>query len=67
MKSKMRFSSLFKRAERWAAPEPARIPSGAEAGLEQASGLLMPAEEMRRVPHRGLQGRPTYSLDEGRA
>ncbi len=53
------------RAERRAAPKPARVPSGAEPGQEQSSGLFMPGEEPGRKTRRGLQGRPTYSSDEG--
>lgn len=53
------------RAERWAAPESARIPSGAEAGHGESSGLAVPAEEQRPWLLRGLRGRPAYSTDEG--
>ena len=53
------------RAERWAAPEPARIPLGAEAGHGESSGLAVPAEEQQHRLLRGLQGRPAYSTDEG--
>ena len=53
------------RAERRAAPKPARIPSGAEPGREQSSGLFAPGEGLGRLAQRGLQGRPTYSSDEG--
>jgi hypothetical protein len=53
------------RAKRRPAPKPARIPSGAEAGYGESSGLAMPAEEQQLWLLRGLQGRPTYALDEG--
>ena len=55
----------MRRAERWAAPELARIPLGAEAGHRQSSGLAMPAEEPQPALRRGLQGGPTYPSDEG--
>lgn len=51
--------------ERWAAPEPARVPSGAEAGHEAPSGRLVPAEGLRPMPQRGLQDRPPYPVAEG--
>jgi hypothetical protein len=53
------------RAVRRAAPKPARIPSRAEAGHGESSGLAVPAEEQQRLLLRGLQGRPMYSSDEG--
>ncbi len=53
------------RTERRAAPKPGHIPSGAEAGLGESCGLAVPTEEPQRKLRRGLQGRPTYSLDEG--
>ncbi len=53
------------RAERRAAPKPARIPSGAEPGREQSGGLFTPGEGLCRQVQRGLQGRSTYPSDEG--
>jgi len=53
------------RAERRAAPKLARIPLGAEAGLVKPGGLHSPAEGLRHLPLRGLQGRSTYSATEG--
>ena len=53
------------RAERRAAPKPARIPAGAEPGHEQSGGLFMPGEELGLPAQRGLQGWPTYPSDEG--
>jgi len=58
-------TSLLLRVERRAAPKPARVPLGAEAGLEQSCGLFMPAEGLGLLAQRGLQDRPTYSSDEG--
>ncbi len=55
----------MRRAERRAAPKPARIPSGAEPGREQSCGLFTPGEELGLLARRGLQGRPTYSSGEG--
>ncbi len=57
---------MTSRAERRAAPKPARIPSGAEPGREQSSGLFTPGEGLALPAQRGLQDRPTYSSDEGR-
>jgi hypothetical protein len=37
----------------------------AEAGYGESCGLAMPAEEQQLWLLRGLQGRPTYALDEG--
>ena len=45
--------------------KPARIPSGAEPGHEQSSGLFVPGEGLGHQAQRGLQGRPVYSPDEG--
>jgi hypothetical protein len=53
------------RAERRAAPKPARIPSGAERGRGQSCGLASPGEGPGRKARRGLQGRPTYSPAKG--
>jgi hypothetical protein len=53
------------RAERRAAPKPARIPSGAEPGREQSGGLFSPGEGRGLLARRGLQGRTTYPSDEG--
>ena len=53
------------RAERRAAPKPARAPSGAEPGHEQPGGLFVLGEEQGLPALRGLQGRPTYPSDEG--
>ena len=53
------------RAERRAAPKPARVPSGAEPGHGQSSGLAVPGEGLDCKAQRGLQGRPTYPSDEG--
>ena len=58
-------SLAWPRAERRAAPKPARIPAGAEAGHGESSGLAVPAEGPQQGRRRGLQGRPTYSSDEG--
>ena len=55
------------RAERRAAPKPARIPAGAEAGHGESCGLAVPAEEPQHWLRRGLQGRQTYSFAEGQA
>ena len=58
-------------AERWAAPEPALVPSGAEPGHMAPGGRHVPAEELRHCPQRGLQDRlglPAFSgarLGEG--
>jgi hypothetical protein len=54
-----------RRAERRAAPKPARIPSGAEAGHSKSCGLAVPAEEQQLSLLRGLQGRTAYSPNEG--
>ena len=48
-----------------AQPKPARVPSGAEPGREQSSGLFMPGEGLGRMDQRGLQDRPMYPSDEG--
>ena len=53
------------RAERRAAPKPARVPLGAEPGHEQSGGLFVPGEGPGRLARRGLQDRPAYSPDEG--
>jgi hypothetical protein len=53
------------RAERRAAPKPARIPTGAEPGREQSSGLFTPGEGLGLPAQCGLQDRATYSLAEG--
>ena len=82
-------SLCMRRAERRAAPKPARasretqlalrpsksaqadleprpsFPSGAEPGHEQPGGLFVPGEGQGLPALRGLQGRPTYSSDEG--
>jgi len=51
-----------------AGPLPSRpaIPSGAEPGRDQSSGLITPGEGLCRQAQRGLQGRPRYPSDEGR-
>ena len=46
-------------------PKPGRVPSGAEPGHCQSSGLVMPGEELGLLAKCGLQGRPTYPSDEG--
>ena len=53
------------RAERRAAPSRPAIPSGAEPGLGQSSGLPMPGEGQVHQDQRGLQGRLAYPPDEG--
>jgi hypothetical protein len=53
------------RSERRAAPKPDRIPAGAEARHGESCGLALPAEGPEHWLRRGLQGRPTYALDEG--
>jgi hypothetical protein len=53
------------RAERRVAPQPARLPSGAEAGHGESCGLAVPAEETQHLLRRGLQGWPTYASDKG--
>jgi hypothetical protein len=53
------------RAERRAAPKPARVPLGAEPGREQPSGLITPGEGLGHLAQRGLQDRPMYSSEEG--
>ena len=55
------------RAERRAAPKPARIPSGAESGRGQSGGLSSSGEGPGREDRRGLQGRSTYPSNEGRS
>ena len=52
-----------------AGPLPSRpaIPSGAESGREQSSGLIAPDEGLCRQARRGLQGRPAYPSDEGQS
>ena len=57
--------SSAKRAERRAAPKPARIPSGAEPGHKASGGRLVLGEGLGRLAQRGLQGRRTYPFDEG--
>jgi hypothetical protein len=54
-----------RRAERRAAPKPARVPLGAEPGREQSSGLFTPGEGLGLLAQRGLQGRPMYPSGEG--
>ena len=63
----MMYRSLTRRvrAERRAAPKPARVPPGAEPGREQPCGLIAPGEGLGRPAQRGLQDRPTYSSGEG--
>ena len=46
-------------------PKQAAIPSGAEAGHRLSSGQPVPAEGLRQLPQRGLQGRTMYSSTEG--
>ena len=46
-------------------PKPAYIPSGAEPGQAQPSGLRLPGQGPGQPARRGLQGRPTYPSDEG--
>jgi hypothetical protein len=53
------------RAEHRAAPEPARIPSGAEPGHGQSLRTGRAWRGAGPQARRGLQGRPTYSSDEG--
>lgn len=53
------------RAERRAAPSRPAIPSGAEIGHKQSCGLFVPIEGSGLLARCGLQGRPTYSSDEG--
>ena len=53
------------RAERRAAPSRPAIPSGAEPGQSQSSGLRLPGEGPRRQARRGQQGRPTSPSAEG--
>jgi|GEM_PF-4123131 len=50
-----------------AASRPCRpaVPSVAEPGREQSSGLFAPGDELGRKAERGLQDRPTYPSDEG--
>jgi hypothetical protein len=48
-----------------AQPKPARVPSGAEPGREQSSGLFTPGEGLGHLTQRGLQDRPMYPSDEG--
>ena len=55
----------MRRAERRAAPKPARIPPGAEPGHKQSGGLFVPGEGLGLLAQRGLHGRATYSSDEG--
>ena len=55
----------MKRAERRAAPKPARVPSGAEPGHGQSGGLTVTGEGLRHQAQRGPQDRPTYPTDEG--
>ncbi len=59
------FCRKTRRAERRAAPKPARIPSGAEAGHGKSCGLAVPAEGLQLSLLRGLQGREVYSPNEG--
>jgi hypothetical protein len=58
-------STCARRAERRAAPKPARAPLGAEPGREQSGGLFSPGEGLGDNAQRGLQGGPTYSSDRG--
>jgi hypothetical protein len=53
------------RTERRAAPSRPPIPSGAEPGREQSSGLFLPGEGPGHQDRRGLQGRAMYPSDEG--
>jgi hypothetical protein len=46
-------------------PKQAAIPSGAEPGHRQSSGLFMPGEESGGNARRGLQGRLRYAAGEG--
>jgi hypothetical protein len=46
-------------------PKLADIPSGAEPGQAQSSGLRRPGEGPGQQARRRLQGRPTYPSDEG--
>jgi hypothetical protein len=55
----------MKWAERWAAPEPAHIPSGASPGRDRSSGPISPDEGTGHSAGRGLQDRATYPLHEG--
>lgn len=50
-----------------AGPLPRRpaIPSGAEPAHSQSGGLTVAGKGLGRAVQRGLQGRPTYSSDEG--
>jgi len=52
------------RAVRWAAPEEARIPLGAERGQKQSRGLFFASRGAGPLARRGRQGRTTSS-DEG--
>jgi len=53
------------RAERRAAPSRPAIPSGAEPGRGQSSGLATPGEGLRRLAQCGLRGRFAYPQTEG--
>jgi len=53
------------RAERRAAPKPARVPSGAKPGHEQSGGLFMPGEELGHWPSAACKVRPMYPSAEG--
>ena len=49
-----------------AGSEPRRsLPSGAEPGHKQSSGLLVPGEGLGHAAQRGLQGRPPHASIEG--
>ena len=54
--------SSCRRAERRAAPEPARASRETRLALR----LFTPGEGLGLLAQRGLQGRPMYSSDEGR-
>jgi hypothetical protein len=65
---KMHLCIRSKRAERWAAPEPARIPSGDRPAYTSEEGQTFEraerwaAPEPARIPS---GDRPTYTSDEG--
>ena len=58
-------STAAPRAERRAAPKPARIPSGAEPGRQQSLRTVGAWRGAEPLARRGLQGRPAYSTVKG--
>ena len=61
----MTHHEVEQRAARRAAPESARIPSGAEHGQKQSGGLFFALRGVGPLARRGLQGRTMYPSDEG--